>query len=297
VVSVMRDMRHWRAQNGAITTEPAAVTRRAPAGEKPKPAAAASDQRRPIPWRFYGRTLVLGLGLSILTWGGWLGWQTLRNPAFMPIQTIHIEGLAPQIPLAEVNGVLRPYLAQGFLWLDPRTVRAALMQLPWVANADVRRVWPDRLDVQLTRYRAAARWLGGSGQLLSTHGEVFTVPDSEVPRDLPSLYGPADSGATLLATLKEFDGIVAPLGLRVTALEQVAGGGWRCILSDGVRLVLGAQDPKGTLARWVAVVPQLKSYLVAGATMDLRYDNGFAVALPATNSGSVQGDGPSQGEK
>ncbi|MGC9238115.1 MAG: cell division protein FtsQ/DivIB [Acidithiobacillus sp.] len=302
MVSVMRDMRHWRAQNSTVTTEPAAAARRTPPArplqEKPAAGTGASVQRRPFPWRFYGRGLALGIGLSILAWGSWLGWQTLRNPAFMPIETIHIEGLAPQVPLPEVNGVLRPYLQQGFLWLDPQAVRASLMQLPWVANADVRRVWPDRLDVQLTRYQAAARWLGGSGQLLSNHGEVFTVPDREVPKDLPSLYGPAKSGTALLDALKTFDGILSPLSLRVTALEQVPSGGWRCILSDGVRLVLGAQDPEGTLRRWVAVVPQLQSYLVAGATMDLRYDNGFAVALPgATKSGSAQGDGTSQGEK
>lgn len=300
MVSVMRDMRHWRAENGAVVTEPAALPRRrAPGAKAPVASAAeATVQRRPIPWRLYARGLALGLGLGVMVWGGWLGWQSLRSPSFMPIETIHIEGLSSRVPLPEVNAVLRPYLQQGFLWMDPRALRNALMQLPWVANADVRRVWPDRLDVQLTRYRAAARWLGGSGQLLSDRGAVFTVPEKEIPADLPSLFGPVDSGTELLATLKEFDGIVSPLGIRVTALEQVPSGGWRCILSDGVRLVLGAKDPQGTLRRWVAVVPQLKSYLVAGATMDLRYDNGFAVALPgAARSGSAQGDGTSQGEK
>ncbi|MCE5360712.1 MAG: cell division protein FtsQ, partial [Acidithiobacillus sp.] len=42
---------------------------------------------------------------------------------------------------------------------------------------------------------------------------------------------------------------------------------------------------------WVSVLPEIQQYLVPGASMDLRYNNGFAVALPKAASTSVS-EGP-----
>jgi cell division protein FtsQ len=117
---------------------------------------------------------------------------------------------------------------------------------------------------------------------------VFSVPPRQVPAGLPNLEGPADSGSELIAQLATFNGIVAPLGVKVTSLQEDRRGGWRCILSNQVRLLLGSQNMIPALKRWVAIAPQVKEYLVPGATMDLRYTNGFAVAMPAAATVSSQ---------
>ncbi len=284
MVSVMRDYRH-----GQQPQRPAATLKEKPkAAPRTAPVKAAAKAHKPLPWKLYGKVLAGGLSISILAWGGWSGWQWLQQPSLMPINTLTITGSSPKIPLAEINTVLKPYAARGFLWANPEQIRHALDALPWVADAEVRRVWPDRLTVSIRPYTPVARWLGGAGQMVDAQGKVFSVPPAQVPNGLPNLAGPADSGSQLLAQLAKFNIIVAPLGLKVVSLQEDQRGGWRCILNNQVRLLLGSEDVIPALKRWVAIAPQVKEYLVAGATMDLRYTNGFAVAMPSATTVNSQ---------
>jgi cell division protein FtsQ len=275
----MRDYRH-----GQHPQRPAA-TLKAPPKRK---AAAPPKVRPPIPWRLYGRVLVGGVGLSALAWGGWLGWNWVREPQLMPISTLTTTGTSARIPLPMVNAALKPYVAQGFLWVNPKQVRHTLDTLPWVANAEVRRVWPDRLQIDIKPEVPVARWLGGAGQMVNAQGQVFSVPPGQVPGNLANLEGPADSGARLIAQMAKFNQILTPLGVKVLDLQENQRGGWRCILSNKVRLLLGSENILPALTRWVAIVSQVKEYLVPGATMDLRYTNGFAVAMPTAATVSSQ---------
>ncbi|EGQ63034.1 cell division protein FtsQ, partial [Acidithiobacillus sp. GGI-221] len=109
MVSVMRDYRH-----GQQPQHPAATLRKPP---RPKAEAAPPKVRRAIPWRLYGRVLFGGIGISALAWGGWMGWNWVREPQVMPISTLTISGISARIPLPEVNAALRPYVGQGFLWI------------------------------------------------------------------------------------------------------------------------------------------------------------------------------------
>ncbi|MHB1736254.1 MAG: cell division protein FtsQ/DivIB [Acidithiobacillus sp.] len=273
MVSVMRDYRH-----GQHPQRPAATVKEPP--KRKAEAAVPPKVRQPIPWRLYGRVLVGGVGLSALAWGSWMGWNWVREPQLMPISILTITGTSAKIPLPTVNAALKPYVAQGFLWVNPDQVRHTLDALPWVADAEVRRVWPDRLQVDIKPYVPVARWLGGTGQMVDAQGQVFSVPPSQVSGDLPNLEGPADSGARLIAQMARFNQILTPLGIKVLDLQEDQRGGWRCILSNKVRLLLGSENILPALTRWVAIAPQVKEYLVPGATMDLRYTNGFAVAMP-----------------
>lgn len=283
MVSVMRDLRDDPQRGARRETAPSATRRQRPA------AAPVAAPRKPIPWRRYGVGLGVSLGLAALAVGAWQGWVWLRNPELMPIQSLVVQGQSPRVPAGTILATVKPYAVQGFLWVNPDQVRHALAALPWVADAEVRRVWPDKLQVQIRQEMPAARWLGGDGQMLNTQGQVFRVPAAQVPSGLPNLEGPANSGMQLLQQLAIFNRTLAPLGLKVADLQEDQRGAWRCILSNGVRLLLGRDDVLPALQRWVAIAPQLKEYLVPGATMDLRYTNGLAVAMPtAANTSSSQ---------
>lgn len=281
MVSVMRDYRHGRNPQRPAATIKAPPKRKAEAAAPPK-------AHQPISWRLYGRMLIGGVSLSALAWGGWIGWNWAREPQLMPISTLTIIGSSARIPLPTVNTILKPYIAQGFLWVNPKQVRNALDALPWVADTEVRRVWPNRLQIDIKPEVPVARWLGGAGQMVNAQGQVFSVPPGQVPDNLANLEGPADSGARLIAQMAKFNQILTPLGVKVLDLQEDQRGGWRCILSNKVRLLLGSENILPALTRWVTIVPQVKEYLVPGATMDLRYTNGFAVAMPTAATISSQ---------
>src|SRR5262245_63939488 len=65
-------------------------------------------------------------------------------------------------------------------------LRASLESLPWVRRAELRRVWPDRIEVKLEEHVALARW--GDDALVSVMGEKFAGRTKET---LPTFIAPA----------------------------------------------------------------------------------------------------------
>ena len=178
---------------------------------------------------------------------------------------------------AQVRGVVDGSVTGNFFTVNLPAVQGALEMLPWIQDARVSRLWPDTLRVALTERTPFARWQ--SGGLVSDGGTVF---DADVAGDFPLFDGPAGSGQEMLDSYRAFQGIVSPLGVRITKLDLSARQAWRMKWSDGTQLALGRQDVPARLARFVALYPALVERLDAKPVyVDLRYADGFAVRLPA----------------
>ena len=146
-----------------------------------------------------------------------------------------------------------PRLAGNFFSLDLDKARAAFESVPWVRQADVRRVWPDRLAVQLDEHQPVALWLGddGNDRLVNAHGEVFEANLGDVEDDdLPTLGRPrrqlgADAGAVPAA-----GAAVRPRRAGRSAALQLSGrGSWRVELDSGAAVELGRGSEDELVAR------------------------------------------------
>ena len=68
-------------------------------------------------------------------------------------------------------------------------MKEAVETLPWVACATVRRVFPDRLIVEVERHKALA--LYEDGRIVSDRGVLFAAnPEEAGESRLPVFYGP-----------------------------------------------------------------------------------------------------------
>lgn len=192
-----------------------------------------------------------------------------------PIRTLKVESTFERVGRAEVQAVVAPRAA-GFFETDVRAVREALVALPWVASASVRRVWPDTLHVVLVEERPVARW--AQGGLVNIDGGVFEPGAGEEPPGLPLFEGPPRSAPQVLAYYRRLQGELAPLGLTVQRVGLDARRAWELTLDNGIDLTLGRKDPDGRLRRFVQLYP---GTIAARADeidqVDLRYSNGFAV--------------------
>lgn len=233
----------------------------------------------PLPsWQFRPRHLAWLLGLLVLMLGAGLLWNWLSKPQNMPVRELQVDGKLQHVRASWVRLQVQPLAAKGFMGLDPDLVRATLMQLPWVADASVWREWPDRLRIRIVEQQAVARWQNGKQvQLVNTLGQPFSVPLNQMPRGLPLLQGPAGQQGLVLQRFLEANQITHAAGARLVALDLDARGAWRCRLDPGINVALGRIEPFERLRRWMAVYPQVRAYLGAKATVDLRYANGFAM--------------------
>jgi cell division protein FtsQ len=223
---------------------------------------------------------LFGLALLIAAWTGIA--QLVESSAF-PLRKIRIEGELAHVNRSHVVAALQGRLTGTFFSMNIDTVRGLFEAIPWVRRAEVRRLWPDRLEVRLEEHVALARWgQPEDGRLVNTHGEVF---DGRTDAELPLFAGPGGTEAEVARRYAAFREQLAPLQLEPRVVMLSPRYSWQLRLSNGLAMQLGRDSDKDRvadrLARFVTVYPQTLGQLVRKLDyVDLRYPNGFALRVP-----------------
>ncbi|MGA7712695.1 MAG: FtsQ-type POTRA domain-containing protein [Rhizomicrobium sp.] len=122
---------------------------------------------------------------------------------------------------------------QSIFGADLRAVRERLLGLPWVADAEVKRRYPDDISVRLVEKLPYARWQSANGQyVVERAGGLITDKDLGPFQHLPLLVGdgaPA-AAAAFVDAVAQHRAIVA----RVKAYQYQSGRRWNLLLDDGV---------------------------------------------------------------
>jgi cell division protein FtsQ len=221
---------------------------------------------RILAWTF-AVALVLLPVVGVLN--GWIG------GARWPMRHLVVTGEFRQVSDARVRSEVLPLVQDGFFAVDLGAIRASLAKLPWVQKVEVRKRWPDRLEVALVEYRPMARW--GADRMLSERGDIFPAPPGSHAR-LPLFEGPDDRAAEVMAFHSQARPLFLPAGLQVVRVRLSARGSWNLLLSDETEIEVGRGDPALRLARFARLMPRLQDAQGARiARADLRYTNGFAL--------------------
>ncbi len=208
-----------------------------------------------------------------------------------PIQRLQLSAEFQRVSSEQIQSAITPQVTPGFFALDIEAVHTALMGLPWVAEVEVRKRWPDVLEVRVVEHRAVARW--GEQQLVSDRGELFAAPGSDRVQGLPELAGPD----ARLDEVMSFDQLArdalqgSGIDLRGVRLSQ--RGSWTLTLASGARVLLGRTDAGSRLARLARYLPALLGS--EGRPLeraDLRYSNGFALRWQAPVAPVPPGNNP-----
>lgn len=196
-------------------------------------------------------------------------------PVF-PLREIRVVGDVGHVTNEQVAAVIARELRGNFFTVDLALARGAFEKLPWVRKVNVRRKWPDRLEVVVEEHQPLGRW--GSIALVNAHGEVF---EAAISSTLPVFSGPEGTAAEVVARYAEFDRLLAPIGRKVALIALSGRRAWQLRLDDGMVLQLGRENLEARLVgfvsayhRTMALLPQPPSHV------DLRYSNGFAVRNP-----------------
>ncbi|WP_202839032.1 cell division protein FtsQ/DivIB [Luteimonas saliphila] len=229
-------------------------------------------------------TWALALALVVLPVvalvNGWIGSER------WPLRTLRVTDGLERVDTARLREALLPHAASGFFAVRLDQAQAAVAKLPWVEHAEVRKRWPDVLEVRIVEHRPFARW--GEDRLLSEQGRLFPVAGIDVPAGLPRLHGPDARVPEVVALYNESREMFAPGGFAVAQLSLDRRESWSLTLGNGVEVTVGSQEPRLRLARFARVLPQLLSRNSQPLQRaDLRYTNGFALewAKPGMGNG------------
>jgi cell division protein FtsQ len=229
--------------------------------------------------------LLIVLAVATLVWAATTAIQ--RLPIF-PLRQVVVISEPEQVTRAQLEQAARAAIAGNFFTVDLDAVRSAFEKLPWVRHADVRRRWPDVVELTLEEQAAVARWRqsdsagGQESRLVNKYGEVFAAASTSA---LPIFAGPEGSASLLLARYQDFEQTLAPLGRHPESLVLSRREAWQVKLDDGLVLELGRNEAKHPLverlARFVAYYRAAvdKSRVAAVGVVDMRYPNGFAIRV------------------
>jgi cell division protein FtsQ len=212
----------------------------------------------------------------------------LRSPLF-PLHEIVVRGELKHANREEIASTMDG-VGGNFFATDLAAVRERLEQVTWVRRVDLRRVWPDRLEVMLEEHVAFARWSGGG--LVNTFGEPFSAPMNDGGElKLPQFAGPVGSEGEIAKRYRIFAGLLAPLGELPERVVLTPRYAWQLHLVGAQNGVLhlelgrdGAEAVEKRLARFIAAYPESLGRLPRRAAaehgfVDLRYPNGFALRV------------------
>jgi cell division protein FtsQ len=218
------------------------------------------------------------------------GWVAAER---WPLAKLRVHGEFKRVPAEKLQQVILPYAQAGFFAVKLQDAQDAIEQLPWVESAQVRKQWPDVLEITLVEHKPFAHW--GKDRLLSEQGRLFATPKQLEDVALPHLDGPDAQTTEVVALYNESRALFAPTGLDVTRVSMDARGSWSLQLSNGTEVVVGRDDARTRLQRFVRVLPQLANAQAPIERADLRYTNGFTLswgspvpAAPATPAQRTQ---------
>lgn len=225
---------------------------------------------------------------------GWIGAEQ------WPLTRLRATGEFERVDATLVRQALLPHAKRGFFAVDLKAAREAVAALPWVEQAEVRKRWPDVLEVRITEHQPFARW--GDGRLLSERGALFDARGGDLPPGLPRLDGPDGRVAEVVELYQQSRAMFTPVGMDVSTVALDPRGSWTVTLHNRVRggapteVVVGRNEARARIGRFVRLLPALlvnpERHIERA---DLRYTNGFALvwqAQPAAGTDAADAPTP-----
>ncbi|WP_407941144.1 cell division protein FtsQ/DivIB [Nitrogeniibacter aestuarii] len=226
------------------------------------------------------------LGYAIVVW-------VANRPSFQLREVVVLTPPA-QVSAEQLEYAARSAVKGNFFTVDLAHVRESFEKLPWVRHAQVRRRWPDALELKLEEHQAVAYWTvtdSGDTRLVNRQGEVFVAASNA---RMPLFAGPEGYAPYLLAQYTRFAEVLKPLGHDLVEVGLSAREAWQLTLDDGLVIRLGRDQERAPaearLNRFVSAYPKaLAQRDMQVAVADLRYPNGFALLPRNEGQGTESG--------
>ncbi len=225
-----------------------------------------------LPWTQVGLGLVVVMLAALVPWGA----GEVLNAMDRQIMAIDVRGELVGESQTDLERQLSKWVGRSFFATDLAEVKTALEQRPWIASAAVRRIWPDRLLVEVREKKPLAFW--NHGQLVSRAGQLFTPANREIAGRLPHLAGPDDRVRDVIEMARRMADVLAQRDLGFAGLTLEPRGAWTLTLANGIEVSLGRDQVEQRFERFISVYQErLATRADEVKRIDARYSNGVAV--------------------
>ncbi len=251
--------------------------------------------RKPLPWpRILGRATILALAVGVL-WAAPFVWpvavQKLQRISVFSIQGIEVVE-AGRVSSQEVLALSELSVGDGLFDLDLQEVGRRIEADPWISEALVQRIFPNRLLIRVKEHRPRVIVNLGYLYYLDASGDVFKVLSAGDDLDFPVITGmsrellesnPQKSRQDLLLALALVDELSDREIFNLNELSEIhlepEGGLTLYTLNGGVPVRMGSGDFGSKLDRLERIYKDLKMRLYAIKYIDLNISHRLIVKI------------------
>ena len=231
--------------------------------------------QQPPPRRWLA-ALVGATALAAATALGVVAYRDLSQPGRLPLRVIQVTGDFRELKPDEIQKTVVEAIDGGFFSCDMQKLRNRVLEMPWVADVSIRRVWPDKLNMVVTEEVPLARW--GEDALINIGGGVFRPPSLDGHLGLVKLDGPAGSEQRVVEFLQTSVPAARARDLQIREIRLDERRHWWVLFDDGLTLSLGRENVGYRLSQFFRVYPSLIAQPARRPErIDMRYAHGFAV--------------------
>lgn len=172
--------------------------------------------------------------------------QAMTSAAGFAINNVKVSGNAEtsEIDILEKIGLDG---TTSLMALDVVATREALKTLPWILDAEVRKIYPDTIEIKLKEKVAFGIWQHGKDlSLIERDGKPIAALRDNKFAHLPLFVG-TDAGTGAEEIMHDLERWPA-VKVRVKALMRVAGRRWDLKLDNGVVIKLPERDMDRAMA-------------------------------------------------
>lgn len=254
---------------------------------------ALTESRRYLPLTpaRFSPTMRVSIGtlgiLALLALGAWVVDYTGDARRF-PLNEVEVLGTLDYTDRDELRDLVVRQTRNGFYRLDIDEIRKDVTRMPWIAEAHIRRVWPDRLSIDVIEHEPSARW--NDDALISKKFEMFKPPQLAADSlqraewlayfaQFPQLEGAVGRHEAVLSNYRTMQVYLESFAVSIDALLEDSRRSQTLVLSNNVSVKLGLTSLEERIQRFVSIYRRLVEPLDGrAASFDMRYTNGFAMS-------------------
>lgn len=193
-----------------------------------------------------------------------------------PIRNVELTGNHSHVSKLNIYDVMMVELSEGFFGLSVAKLREDICYLPWVKDAMVRRVWPDKLAIEIVEHQPLAVW--NDRAIVTMNGALIMPNDVSLVSSLPKFFGPENKEQQVVQEWRKMQAVLDQLDLKITQIELAQRGAWQLTLGENLKVKLGTQEIHSRLERFIrAYDTVLGDQSEKVDYVDLRYTSGLAV--------------------
>lgn len=169
----------------------------------------------------------------------------------------------------EIFDAIGPFAGGSLIAVDIGRARAAIEALPWVEQAVIERILPDKLSITISERTPSAVWVDSDRRLLvDKTGRVLAPAPADLAEALGLLRVTGDGAPQAVGELLSALAASPLVAGKVTQAERVGGRRWTLHLAHGVSAHLAAGATGPSIERLAALLA--RGPIPGAGVLDLR---------------------------